>query len=250
MKGIRISLPFLALFLLMCIGQKTVAQGKLGVFVGVGTMFYQGDLVESFVAPAPSVRWTVDAGLHWQINRRWGLQLNYTVGELIGDDAFALEAGKRARGLSFQSYAHEISTRGTYDILRNDKWKLLPYITAGVGGYYNDLTPGPVNAATAAQEPAYSNFGVSFPTGIGLKYQISCPWVLKAEALYHWTLSDHLDDVSERANPSLKDGFWDINVGVIYFFTGCKNRKGNRYEDCEQLNKGVDMDKLMKQYGQ
>lgn len=237
---------FILPFVLVLLSAHAMAQGKLGVFVGVGTMFYQGDLMD-VIAPAPSVRWTVDAGLHWQIDKRWGLQLNYTVGELIGDDAFALDAGRQARGFSFQSYAHEVSLRGTYDILRNDKWKLLPYLTAGVGGVYNDLTPGPVNVASAVQEPAYSNFAVSFPTGIGLKYQISCPWALKAEALYHWMLSDYLDDVSVRGNPNLKDGFWDINVGVIYFFTGC--RKGNRYEDCEQLNGGVDMDKLMQQYG-
>lgn len=246
LRSLRIILPAA----LVCCTLSSNAQGKLGAFIGVGTMFYQGDLVESFIAPVPSVRWTVDAGLHWQINRRWGLQLNYTVGELIGDDAYALNEGKQARGLSFQSYAHSLSIRGTYDILRNDKWKLLPYLTAGVGGVYNDITPGPVNAATAALEEPYSNFTVSFPTGIGLKYQISCPWVLKAEGLYHWTLSDHLDDVSARGNPDLKDGYWDINIGVIYFFTGCRNSKGNRYEDCEQLNKGVDMDKLMQQYGQ
>jgi opacity protein-like surface antigen len=107
----------------------------------------------------------VNAGLHWQINHRWGLQLNYTVGELIGDDAFAVDEGRRARGLSFQSYAHGVSLRGTYDILRNDRWRLLPYITAGVGGLYNDITPGPNNAVTVVQEPDYSPFTLVIPSG-------------------------------------------------------------------------------------
>jgi opacity protein-like surface antigen len=243
--------PLIAL-LCLCLGTAThiQAQGKLGVFVGAGTMFYSGDLVETFIVPAPTFRWTVNAGLHWQINHRWGLQLNYTVGELMGDDAFALDEGRRARALSFQSYAHGVSLRGTYDILRNDRWRLLPYITAGVGGLYNDITPGPNNAVTVVQEPDYSPFTLVIPSGVGVRYQINCQWALKAEALYHWTLSDHLDDVAVRGNPNNRDGFWDIHVGAVWFFTGCgKGRKGGLIEDCDRLYKDVDIDKLMRQYG-
>jgi len=247
-------LPIIALMVLPMLLFGTLnyatAQGKLGVFVGGGTMIYQGDLVEQVLVPLNTVRWTVDAGLHWQITKRLGLQLNYTLGQLAGDDAYSDAEGKRIRNLSFVSLAHEVSLRGTFDILRNDKWKLIPYVIAGVGGVYNDITPGTANAATASREEAYSNFTLSIPTGVGLKYQISCPWVLKAEGIYHWTLSDYLDDVSQRGNPDRSDGYFDINIGVIYFFVGCnKNRRGGKYEDCEQLNGGVDMDKLMRQYG-
>jgi len=229
------------------------AQGKLGVFIGAGTMFYQGDLVETPIVPAPTVSWTLDAGLHWQFHRRWAAQLNYTVGDIKGNDAYALSDGKRARGFAFQSYEHELSLRALFYILRADRNRLVPYITAGVGGLYSDQTLNAANRETVALEGDYSPFTVSFPTGVGLLYQISCPWVLKAEGVYHWTMSDHLDGVSvnPRGNPGEKDGFWDINIGVIYFFTGCKKgRKGNKYEDCDALNKGVDMDKLYQKYGQ
>ncbi len=227
------------------------AQGKWGVFIGGGTMFYQGDLVETAIVPAPTVSWTLDAGLHWQFHRRWAAQLNYTVGDIKGDDAYSLSEGKRLRGFNFQSYEHELSLRALFYILPADKYKLFPYLTAGVGALYSDQTLGAKNAATVAVEGDYSLFNVTFPTGIGLIYQINCRWALKAEGVYHWTLSDHLDGVSERGNPSQKDGFWDINIGVIYFFKGCKKgRGGNRYEDCEQLNRGVNMDKLYQQYGQ
>jgi opacity protein-like surface antigen len=229
------------------------AQGKLGVFVGVGTMFYQGDLVETPIVPAPTVSWTVDAGLHWQFHRRWAAQLNYTAGDIKGNDAYALSDGRRARGFAFQSYEHELSLRALFYILRADRFRLVPYLTAGVGGLYSDQTINAANAATVALEGDYSPFTVSFPTGVGLMYQISCPWAIKAEGVYHWTLSDHVDgvSVSPRGNPSQKDGFWDINIGVIWFFTGCKNnRKGGLLEDCERLYKDVDMDKLQRQYGQ
>lgn len=250
----------------------SLAQGKLGVFVGVGTMFYSGDLQEH-VWPHPlTMRWTANAGLHWQINRRWGLQLNYTVGEITGSDQFVSNPRKQKRDLRFRSLIHEIGLRGTYDILRNDKWRFLPYITAGVSAVnFEPKRDGVALRALATEGVNYSNWNVSFPTGLGLKYQINCRWALKGEILYHWTLTDYLDDVSGaypevgvdfytdpgnaypnggmRGNPKWKDGFFDVNVGAIFFFTGCGSaKKGGLIEDCDELYKDVDMDKLMDKY--
>ncbi|MFT4682054.1 MAG: hypothetical protein ACI9YU_001909 [Flavobacteriales bacterium] len=51
----------------------------------------------------------------------------------------------------------------------------------------------------------------------------------------------------DRGNPAWNDGIWDINVGVIYFFKGCKGKK-NIYENCKKLNDGVDIDMLNQMY--
>lgn len=263
--------------LLLCIAvvlnsRDSLAQGKLGAFVGAGTMFYSGDLQESFLPHPATVRWTVDAGLHWQITKRWGLQLNYTLGEITGSDQFAVSPGKQKRDLRFRSLIHEIGLRGTFDILRNDKWKLLPYLIAGVSAVnFEPKRDGVVLRPLATEGVGYSNWNVSFPTGLGLKYQINCQWALKGEILYHWTMTDYLDDVSGaypdeeveyytdpgnshpnrvmRGNPKWKDGFFDINIGVIFFFVGCgSSKKGGLIEDCDELYKDVDMDKLMERY--
>lgn len=241
----------LILSILSLIATTASAQGKLGVFIGAGTMFYQGDLVETPIVPAPTVSWTLDAGLHWQFHRRWAAQLQYTVGDIKGDDAYALSDGRRARGFAFQSYEHELSLRALFYILRADRNRFVPYLTTGVGGLYSDLSINAASETTVGLEGTISPIAVSFPTGVGLLYQINCRWAIKAEGVYHWTLSDHLDGVSvaPRGSPTMKDGFWDINAGVVFFFVGCKG-KGNRYEDCDALNKGVDMDKLYQQYGQ
>jgi hypothetical protein len=54
-----------------------------------------------------------------------------------------------------------------------------------------------------------------------------------------------------RGNPKWKDGYWDINIGVVYYFKGCDSgKKGGMLEDCDALYEGVDMDKLMDQYKQ
>ncbi|MGB1317106.1 MAG: DUF6089 family protein [Flavobacteriales bacterium] len=229
---------------------KTHAQGKLGVFVGGGMMTYTGDLQENPWPHARTIRWTANAGLHWQITRRWGLQLNYTVGEILASDQFAKDADRIARDLQFQTFVHEIGLRGTFDILPNDSWKVLPYITAGVSALnFEPKRDGVALRPMQNEGVSYSNWTVSIPTGLGVKWQINCRWALKGEYVYHWTITDYLDDVSARGTSKWKDGFWDLNVGVIFFFQGCgSSKKGGLIEDCDELYKDVDMEKLMEKY--
>jgi opacity protein-like surface antigen len=266
----------LVLLASLILANDSFSQGRLGVFIGGGTMWYSGDLQENVWPHAKTIRWTANAGLHWQITRRWGLQLNYTVGELVGSDQFATSANRRTRDFRFQTIIHEIGLRGTFDILPNDKWKVLPYITAGVGALnFEPKRDGVPLRQYATEGVKYLNWTLAIPTGLGVKWQINCEWALKGEVLYHWTISDYLDDVSGayipdrgdatadfysdpggvappremRGNPAWDDGMWDINVGVIFFFTGCgRGKKGGLIEDCEQLYKDVDMEKLMDQH--
>ncbi|RMG72993.1 MAG: hypothetical protein D6722_04385, partial [Bacteroidetes bacterium] len=226
------------------------SQGKLGVFLGGGTMWYVGDLQEHPWPHPLTIRWTANAGLHWQITRRWGLQLNYTVGEVLANDQFAVADWRHRRDLNFRSLVHEIGLRGTFDILPNDRWRVLPYLTAGVGALnFEPKSNGTALRPLALEGKRYANWSVAVPAGAGVKWQISCEWALKGEVLYHLAITDYLDDVSLRGNPKLHDGMWDINVGVIFFFTGCgRTQKGGLIEDCDRLYKDVDMDKLMDQY--
>ncbi|MFT4680253.1 MAG: opacity protein-like surface antigen [Granulosicoccus sp.] len=258
--------------LLFCFSQNTLAQGRLGAFIGAGTMWYSGDLQNPLFPNPLTMSWTANAGLWWQINQRWGLQLNYTVGEISGNDALSTNVYHQARDLRFKSLIHEIGIRGTYDILRNDRWKFLPYLTAGVAALNsNPMRDGVALQPLATEGVSYSLWNVSLPTGIGAKYNINCKWAIKGEINYHWTFTDYLDDVSgdypdiedqvpfytdpggvsstrtDRGNPKWDDGFWDVNIGVVFFFLGCKGNK-NIYEDCDQLNKGVDMDMLREMY--
>ena len=242
---------FIIIFIAGLLTTQTVfSQGRLGAFIGGGTMWYAGDLQENAWPHAKTIRWTANAGLNWQITRRWGLQLNYTIGELIGNDAFATSQSRQTRNLAFQTLIHEIGIRGTFDILPNDKWKVLPYITAGAGAInFEPKQNGTILREAAAEGVSYSNWSLAIPTGAGVKWQINCEWALKGEVLYHWTITDYIDDVSLRGNEKWMDGMWDINVGVIYYFTGCgRGKKGGLIEDCDQLYKDVDMEKLMNQY--
>ncbi|MCF8464550.1 MAG: porin family protein [Flavobacteriales bacterium] len=271
-RFISIILVLLSIFLF----SNSNAQGKLGVFVGGGMMTYTGDLQENPWPHAKTLCWTANAGLHWQITRRWGLQLNYTIGKVQGSDQFAKAADRIARDLRFSSLLHEIGIRGTFDILPNDSWKVLPYITAGVAALnFEPKRDGVALRGMQNEGVSYSNWTVSIPTGLGVKWQINCRWALKGEFVYHWTITDYLDDVSgdyltptgdpdidfyrdpgnvaltrdSRGTSKWKDGFWDLNVGVIYFFHGCgSSKKGGLIEDCEELYKDVDLKELQEQY--
>lgn len=242
----------LFLFLLTITAQSSFSQGKLGVFIGGGAMWYAGDLQENLWPHPLTIRWTANAGLHWQITRRWGLQLNYTIGEILADDQFSDVPFRQNRDLRFRTLVHEIGLRGTFDILPNDKWEVLPYLTAGVGALnFEPKTDGNALRPMANEGEDYLNWTLAIPTGVGVKWQINCEWALKGEALYHWTISDYLDDVSQRGNPKWNDGVWDINVGVVFFFTGCgRTKKGGLIEDCKELYKDVDLQELKEMYGQ
>ena len=232
-------------------------------------MWYQGDLNETPLPHPKTMRWSANAGLWWQIDQRWGLQLNYTAGEIWGDDQFTTIGNNKDRALKFQSFIHEIGIRGTYDILRNDTWNFLPYLSVGASAInFEPKRNGEALRGLQTEGVAYSNWHVAFPFGIGAKYQFDCNWALKLEANYHLALTDYLDDVSgdyidpevpyytdpgnvsevrtSRGNVSKMDAMWDINLGVIFFFTGCNGK--NMYEDCKELNKGVDMDMLREMY--
>jgi opacity protein-like surface antigen len=249
--------------LLLASAQFSTAQEKLGAFVGAGTMWYSGDLQNTVIPHPLTIRWTANAGLIWQADHRWGLQLNYTIGEIIGNDVLAISPSRRARDFKFKSMIHEIGIRGTYDILRNDKWKFLPYLTVGVSAlHFNPKRDGVALQPLATEGVRYSLWNVSIPTGIGAKYNLNCNWALKGEINYHWTFTDYMDDVSgnypdaedqvafysdpggvsperiSRGNPKWNDGIWDINIGVIYFFKGCKGKK-NIYENCKRLHDGA-----------
>jgi opacity protein-like surface antigen len=256
----RVSL-ILIIVLMLGANLEINAQGRLGVFVGGGTMWYQGDLKETALPNGKTLGWTANAGLWWQINQRWGMQLNYTTGEIGGDDQYASSPSKQARGLKFQSSIHEIGIRGTYDFLRNDMWPVSPYLSLGVSALnFEPKSDGIALRPLQTEGISYSNWSVAFPMGLGVKYQIKQRWALKLEANYHLTLTDYLDDVSgeypdvevpiytdpgdvsgvrdSRGNPSQNDGLWEIHLGAIYLFTGSRKitpRKSKKLNNRRKL---------------
>jgi hypothetical protein len=184
----------------------SVGQGRFSVYVGVGGMYYLGDLKETALPDFKTVKLAINAGIHYDINTRWGVQLHYLHGSLAADDSYSSKSSMQIRNLGFYSKIDELSLRVTYNILREKAGRVLPYITVGGGVFhFSPLSHGvalqPLGtegqyAAGGSYAKPYSLWQPVIPVGLGVRYRFHCNWGVKLEAVYHVIFTDYLDDVS------------------------------------------------------
>jgi hypothetical protein len=196
----------LTVFLSLGLAGASLAQGRFSVYFGVGAMYYLGDLKETALPDFKTVKFAINAGVHYDINTRWGVQLHYLHGSLAADDTYSSKANMQLRNLGFYSKIDEISLRLTFNILRERAGRVVPYITAGGGVFhFSPLSHGvalqPLGtegqyAAGGGYGKAYSLWQPVVPVGLGVRYRFHCNWGVKLEAVYHVTFTDYLDDVS------------------------------------------------------
>ncbi|MGG9971139.1 hypothetical protein ACQ33O_05020 [Ferruginibacter sp. SUN002] len=149
------------------------------------------------------------------------------------------------RGLHFRSKISEISLiaeiHPTYifiDWASRDREppRISPYILAGVGyyhfnpqaqnsaGQWVDLQPLSTEGQGFAEYPQRKKYKlnqISFPVGIGVKYELSSVFNLRAEIAPRILRTDYLDDVSTR--------YIDPALYANYF-------AGNRLDNAKELN--------------
>lgn len=205
MKTISTRTLFILVFLFILAGTAK-PQGRFSVYFGVGGMYYLGDLKETSLPDFKTVKFAINAGVHYDINTRWGVQLNYLHGSLTGDDSRSSQASVQLRDLKFYTKMDEIALRFTFNILREKVGRVVPYLTAGGGVFhFNPLrfgvalqplgTEGQYAAGGGYAKP-YSLWQPVVTAGLGVRYRFHCNWGVKLEANYHITFTDYLDDVS------------------------------------------------------
>jgi hypothetical protein len=130
--------------------------------------------------------------------------------------------GRYERNLSFQSKISEISLIAEFHPLfifidwlgrDQDPPRLSPYIAAGVGvfsfnpqsknrdGKLVDLQPLSTEGQGFAAYPErkqYKLTQINVPIGVGIRYELSPTFNLRAEILHRTTFTDYIDDVSTR----------------------------------------------------
>jgi opacity protein-like surface antigen len=203
---IKTSRLILTVLLSLSLTGASMAQGRFSVYVGVGGMYYLGDLKETALPDFKTVKLAINAGVHYDINTRWGVQLHYLHGMLAGDDGYASAASKQLRGLKFNTKIDELSLRITFNILREKVGRVVPYITAGGGMFHFNPTADGMALQPLGTEgqyiaigdyPApYSLWQFVIPVGLGVRYRFNCNWGVKLEGVYHITFTDYIDDVS------------------------------------------------------
>ncbi len=171
---------------------------------GLGTATYNGDLVNPRINF--DLKGAASLGIEMPVQGRMGIRGEFTVYRIASDDKTVdSEDSNINRNLSFKSTNFELSVLGVFQITPNSprpRTNLTTYAMAGLGGTY--LNPkADLNGTTYKLRPLmtegvdYSNIALVIPVGAGLSYRINYDWSIGLEAMYRFTTTDYLDDVSD-----------------------------------------------------
>lgn len=178
---------------------------------GAGMSSYRGELKHNNSFQNEFSNFSI--GLEARLLSKVAARAEIAIYNIRGKDAFAADSSyEKQRNLSFESRNFEASLQGVFYLKRYQgdyyrRWRLDPYVFGGVG--FTTLNPKAEVAGIEyelrdlkTEGVSYSQLAMIFPTGIGLKFRLSPFANVITEASYRFTLSDYLDDVSDRyVNP-------------------------------------------------
>ncbi|HEV7783566.1 MAG TPA: hypothetical protein VGO58_19975 [Chitinophagaceae bacterium] len=208
----------------------STSNGKIELGLGLGPMFFVGDLGGSkgvgktFVKDLdlPLTKFSKGIYLNYYPAEFIGLRVAANLGYLEGDDKEAPDKGgaemdRRERNLNFRSKIREVYAAleiyPTYFIERYDglQGKLRPYVLAGVGmfkfdpetrdddGRWVKTAPLRLEGQGFAEYPDSKPYNLTQKHvlgGIGFKYYFKENLYLGLEILHRKLFTDHVDDVS------------------------------------------------------
>ncbi len=232
---VRLSV-LICLFTLFSINSRSqsinFANGKYEIGVGVGPMFFLGDLGgtagtgKTFIKDLnlPLTKLTKGFFINYYPAEWLGLRVAGNMGFVEGNDAEAPAKGgdeedRKYRNLSFKSNINEVYAAveiyptaflEKYDGLQG---KIRPYILGGVGMYHFNPKAKDVNGTWVALQPLHLE-GQGFPEypdskpykltqknllfGFGIKYYVKENVYIGFEILHRKLFTDYVDDVSHN----------------------------------------------------
>lgn len=192
---------------------------KIELGGSLGGMLYKGD-----VAPALNPRFINPAGglfFRYNFTRSFSMRAGISVGAFHAEDSYSSDPLQQARNYSFKTNIQETFIDFEYNFLNYKpapkavNWT--PYVFGGIGlCRFN-------NAVVKAG-------GIlTYPLGIGVKYEIKRPWSIGAEFGTRFCRNDYLDGLSDltfgrtvaktgQSNPALSDSYTYIALTVSYTF--------------------------------
>ena len=193
------------------------AQKNTSVSVGIGSMYYMGDMQQKLTDLRPAI----SAQYKWNFYKGLGLRIGLAVSQYGADDSKS--SAYADRKLQFTSDLGEANLQLIYDILPDKQgrsgsgWgsdvKFSPYVFVGAGGctfnpkapvagkiqYLQPLgTEGQFIMRGNDNPKSYSLVQPIFLGGIGAHFRFSHNWGAGFDAGYRYTLTDYLDDVSGK----------------------------------------------------
>lgn len=188
------------------------SQGKTGMFIGGGAMFYNGDIDDrtnaifangSFFHPCGT------AGVSYWLTGHIEGALSFTHGTVSAADSVARHKVNYSRNLSFKSSIDELALRFEFNLNhRYERRRVNPYFSAGIaffhfnpkaqmGDTWYELQPLGTegqNLPGSTVKP-YKLNQVAIPLGAGIAFSLSRHVRLKAGLFHRFLFTDYLDDV-------------------------------------------------------
>lgn len=181
-----------------------------GVYGGVGIASYFGDL-----CPTGDCFTQTGGNFNLGVQRRVNDYLAYYVNgqwyRIRGNDANTDAAGRIKRNLSFVADNFEVLLGGKFEFLNYNTFRYMSreefplgiYATSGLGittvnpkaqyeGKWYNLRKLETEAV------AYSPIALTVPFGLGVDYTVNRQFRISIDAVYRWTSTDYLDDVSTK----------------------------------------------------
>ncbi|MEM7372636.1 MAG: DUF6089 family protein [Bacteroidota bacterium] len=194
---------------------QSLAQRTHALSIGVGTLYYYGDLTDRFnnslVRPAGSISYSK------YLTRMFSFRVGVSYGEIGAQDLTANDTGRRLRNLHFKSNILEFSGVLVYEFIpdRNfgNEWvgkpHFSPFVFGGISMFhfnpkarYNNVWYALQPLGTEGQHipgnpiGPYSLIQASVPFGAGVNLRLSEFAGVNFEIGYRITMTDYLDDVS------------------------------------------------------
>jgi len=194
-------------------------EGELGI--SIGSSHYFGDMNKGRVnRPKPAF------GLFYrkQFGSYVALRAHAHISQLGYADKYNTTPFERQRNLSFFTDLQEFTVQGDFNFFKylpgSTDYRFTPYVTLGVGFFHFDpeaTLPGLPNPwdikerRLEGQLQEYPNNAISFPIGMGVKYNFYRNLNIGFEVGYRFTNTDYIDDVSTRyAGPNAFTNTFDF----------------------------------------
>lgn len=210
------------LFLATALPAQTTMQ-RTWLEISGGVMRYGGSM------PTVDTKAAAIFGLHYEITDKIHVQLQFTASEAGGADSALdnqtnLGNDGRSSQYYFKTNINEFSLTGSYDFFNlNAGYRFTPYVVAGAG-FYN-FKPYQVvefnnaqgalrkeNRAMRQVEP-FSNWQISLPVGVGVKWGLSANTQLKLEGKYRVLMNSYLDNyIADGGN----DHYFSVALGFVF----------------------------------
>jgi hypothetical protein len=199
-------------------------RGPVRFTVGGGAGFYSGDLgsslSENFVGGSASLGILYLLRPHWVIGAE-GTYFQIGAKDQLPERGYAFR-GRNVSGVTFLRY-ELLRDEGAYANRKKAPALVKPYIKAGAGlllynpkSYRGTTRPDERTPYLDPERNDYPALAVVAPVGLGVVLRLSPKLNATLEGAYYFTTTDHLDDISTRANPSQNDGYGIAELKLEY----------------------------------